>query len=183
MMILLYPRNHYALGLGAILFVAMVLIASRHLRASPARPKLAACGLLLIMVPSLGSAGARVDASLGASGLVPRPVLETAYFLRGLDIRSVVRVCSAETPGAGIYAGPNFHSVAALDKRQSLAAFLTSSEINVLVADDRLRQTAAFAQDPAWASFQSTPEKFGFRAHALPDSGGITVYVASWARG
>jgi len=182
MMILLYPRNHYALGLSAILFVAMVVIASRHLRASPAWPKLAACGLLLIMVPSLGSAGARVDASLGASRLVPRPVLETAYFLRGMDIRSVVRVCSAETPGAGIYAGPNFHSVAALDKRQSLAAFLTSSEINVLVADDRLRQTAAFAHDPAWASFQSTPQKFGFTAHALPDSGDITVYVASWAR-
>jgi hypothetical protein len=99
-----------------------------------------------------------------------------------MDIRSVVRVCSAETPGAGIYAGPNFHSVAALDKRQSLAAFLTSSEISVLVADDRLRQTAAFAHDPAWASFQSTPQKFGFTAHALPDSGDITVYVASWAR-
>jgi hypothetical protein len=181
MMVLLYPRNHYALGLGAILYVAMVLIVSRHLRANPARPTLAACGLLLIMVPSLGSAGARVDASVGASSLVPRPVLETTYFLRRLDIRSVVRVCSAETPGAGIYAGPNFRSVAALDKRQGLAAFLTSSEINVLVVDDRLRQTAAFAHDPAWASFQSTPEKFGFRANALPDSGNITVYVASWA--
>jgi hypothetical protein len=134
------------------------------------------------MVPSLGSGGPRVDASLGTSSLVPRPGLETAYFLRALDNRSVVRVCSAETPGAGIYAGPNFRSVGALNKRQSLAAFLTSHEINVLVADDRLRQTAAFAHDPAWASFQSTPEKFGFTAHALPDSGGVIVYVASWAR-
>jgi hypothetical protein len=97
-------------------------------------------------------------------------------------IRSVVRVCSAETPGAGIYAGPNFRSVAALDKEQSLVAFLTSSEINVLVADDRLRQTVAFAHDPAWATFQSTPQNFGFTAHILPDSGGIIIYVASWVR-
>ena len=85
-------------------------------------------------------------------------------------------------PGAGIYAGPNFRSVSALDKQQSLIAFLTSHEIVVLVADDNLRRVAAFAQDPAWASFQSTPEKFGFTAHALPDSGGIILYVTSWAR-
>jgi len=182
MMILLYPRNHYALGLGAILFVAMVLILSRHLRAGPALSTLAVCGLLLIMVPSLGSAGARIDASIGTLSLVPRPALQTAYFLRGLGIRSVVRVCGAETPGAGIYAGPNFRSVSALDKQQSLIAFLTSHEIVVLVADDNLRRVAAFAQDPAWASFQSTPEKFGFTAHALPDSGGIILYVTSWAR-
>jgi hypothetical protein len=114
--------------------------------------------------------------------LVPRPVLETAYFLRGLDIRSVERVCSAETPGAGIYAGPNFRSVSALDKHQSLTAFLTSHEIAVLVVDDHLRQVTAFAQDPAWAIFQSTPQKFGFIAYALPDSGDLIVYVASWAR-
>jgi hypothetical protein len=138
--------------------------------------------LLLIMVPSLGSAGARVDASLGASSLVPRPVLQTAYFLRRLDIRSVVRVCSAETPGAGTYAGPNFRSVSALNKQQSLTAFLTSHDIAVLVADDSLRNTAAFAHDPAWANFQSTPEKFGFRANAVPDNGDLIVYVVSWAR-
>jgi len=160
----------------------MVLVLSRHLRASATRSKLAVCALLLVMVPSLGSAGAKVDSTIGASSLVPRPVLQTAYFLRGLDIRSVVRVCSAEAPGAGTYAGPNFRSVSALDKRQSLAAFLTSNEIDVLVADDRLRQAAAFAHDPAWATFQSAPEKFGFRAHAPPDSGDTIVYVASWAR-
>jgi hypothetical protein len=91
-------------------------------------------------------------------------------------------VCGAETPGAGIYAGPNFRSVSALDKQQSLTAFLTSDEIAVLVADDHLRQVAAFAQDPAWASFQFTPEKFGFTAYALPNSGGVIVYVTSWAR-
>jgi len=73
-------------------------------------------------------------------------------------------------------------SVSALDKQQSLTAFLTFHEIAVLVADDRLRQVAAFSQDPARASFQSTPEKFGFTAHALPDNGGIIVYVTSWAR-
>ena len=182
MMVVLYPRNHYALGFGAIIFALMAIALSVCIQDSTWLAKVAVLGILLIMVPSLGSVGARVDASIGTSSLVPRPVLETAYFLRGLGIRSVVRVCGAETPGAGIYAGPNFRSVSALDKQQGLAAFLMSHEIAVLVVDARLRHVAAFAQDPAWASFQSTPEKFGFRAHALPDSGGIIVYVTSWAR-
>jgi hypothetical protein len=111
MMVILYPRNHYALGLGAILFAQMAIALSGGIQDSTWLPKLAVLSILLIIVPSLGSAGARVDASIGTSTLVPRPMLQTAYFLRRLDIRSVVRVCSAETPGAGIYAGPNFRSV------------------------------------------------------------------------
>jgi hypothetical protein len=182
MMVVLYPRNHYALGFGAILFALMAIALSGGIQDSTWLPKVAVLSILLIMVPSLGSAGARVDASIGTSSLVPRPVLETAYFLRGLGIRSVVRVCGAETPGAGIYAGPNFRSISALDKQQSLTAFLMSYEIAVLVVDARLRHVAAFTQDPAWSSFQSTPEKFGFTAYALPDSGDLIVYVASWAR-
>jgi hypothetical protein len=182
MMVILYPRSHYALGLGAILFAVMAIALSGYIQDSTWLPKVAVLSILLIMVPSLGSAGARVDASIGTSRLVPRPVLETAYFLRGLDTRSVVRVCGAETPGAGIYAGPNFRSVSALDKQQSLTAFLMSHEIAVLVVDARLRHVPAFAQDPAWTSFQSTPDKFGFTAYALPDSGDLIVYVTSWAR-
>jgi hypothetical protein len=178
MMLILYPRNHYVLGFGAVLFALAIVTLGRRIGDSltPSR-SFAVFALLVIMVPSLGATGARIDVPMGETSVVPRPALQTAYFLRGLEIRSVVHVCAWQTPGPGTYAGDNFRSVSALDKHQGLHQFLASDDIGVIVADDRLRRNPAFYQDPAWRDFQSMPEKFGFAAHTLPESGGIVVYV------
>jgi hypothetical protein len=68
-------------------------------------------------------------------------------------------------------------SVSALDKHQDLAGFLKADGIGIIVEDDRMRQSPAFYKDPAWQTFQTTPGKFGFAAHDLPDSGGTVVFV------
>ena len=178
MMLILYPRNHYVLGFGAVLFALAIVTLGRRIGESltPLR-SLAIFAVLAIMVPSLGATGARIDAPMRDLSVVPRHALQTANFLRGLEIRSVVQVCAWHTPGPGTYAGANFRSISALDKHQGLIQFLASNDIGVLVADDRLRRNPAFLEDPAWRDFQSMPEKFGFAAHPLPESGGIVVYV------
>jgi len=178
MMLILYPRNHYVLGFGAILFALAVVLLSRRLHGGGTRANgLIVAAVLAVIVPNLGAVGARVDATMGEWSVVPRPALQTAYFLRGLGIKSMVRVCSAVTPAAGIYAGGNFESVSALDKHQDLAGFLKADGIGIIVEDDRMRQSPAFYKDPAWQIFQTTPGKFGFAAHDLPDSGGTVVFV------
>ena len=178
MMLILYPRNHYVLGFGTVLFALAVVTLGRRIGDSltPSR-SLGIFAVLVVMVPSLGAVGVRIDRPMGELSAVPRPALQTAYFLRGLEIRSVVQVCAWHTPGPGTYAGANFRSISALDKHQGLIQFLASNDIGVIVADDRLRRNPAFYQDPAWRDFQSMPEKFGFAAHPLPESGGIVVYV------
>ena len=178
MMLILYPRNHYVLGFGAVLFALAIVTLGRRIGDSltPSR-SLAVFAVLVIMVPSLGATGVRIDVPMGETSVVPRPALQTAYFLRGLEIQSVVRVCAWQTPGPGTYAGDNFRSVSALDKHQGLVQFLASEDIGAIVADDRLRKNPAFYQDPVWLDFQSMPDKFGFAAYPLPDSGGIVVYV------
>ena len=177
-MLILYPRNHYVLGFGTVLFALAVVTLGRRIGDSltPSR-SLGIFAVLVVMVPSLGAVGVRIDRPMGELSAVPRPALQTAYFLRGLEIQAVVHVCGWHTPGPGTYAGANFRSISALDKHQGLIQFLASDDIGVIVADDRLRRNPAFSQDPAWRDFQSMPERFGFAAHPLPESGGIVVYV------
>jgi hypothetical protein len=178
MIAVLYPRHHYVLAFDSIVFATAVVIVGRRIRHDATAVQIAATlAVLSILVPCLGSAGARVDLPIGEVSTVPRPALQTANFLRGLDLRAAVVVCSSVTPGAEVYAGGRFRSVSALDKHQRLTEFLNVNDIGVIVEDDRMRHSPAFAADPEWSSFQSMPEKFGFTAHVLADAGGIVVYV------
>ena len=83
MMLILYPRNHYVLGFGAILFALAVVLLSRRLHRRGTRANgLIVAAVLSVIVPNLGAVGARVDAAMGEWSVVPRPALQTAYFLR-----------------------------------------------------------------------------------------------------
>jgi hypothetical protein len=179
MMLVLYPRHHYALAFGVILFaLTLIILGWRIGSVRVGQRSIILLAVLLIIVPSVGSSGERVDATVGQLSLEPRPALETAYFLRGLNPRSTVRVCGSETPGPGTYAGENFQSVPAIDKHQGFADFVSSNDISIIVEDERLRQISAFRDDPDWQVFRTAPGKHGFAAYVLPNSG-ITVYVRS----
>jgi len=177
MILVLYPRHHYVFAFGTILFVLTISVLGHRIgNVKIGERTIVFLAALLIIVPSVGSSGGRLDATVGELSLVPRPELETAYFLRGLKLRSSVRVCGSETPGPGTYAGENFQSVSALDKHQGFGEFVASHDISIIVEDGRIRQDPAFSQDREWQIFRAAPEKRGFSASVLPYSG-IIVYV------
>jgi hypothetical protein len=175
MMTVLYPRYHYALGMGLIpIAFGLVVLGSRLRKATPDwRMLLALPVLLLAIVPSLGSASPSFTARPGQMVVEPRPNLETVQFLRQLHPRSVVRMCQAGWMDP--YLSDKFEAVQQERKRTGLARFIADERISILVADNRLRSDPRFADDPEWTAFQKAPESLGFAAHKLPS--GTVVYV------
>jgi hypothetical protein len=175
MMTVLYPRYHYALGMGLIpIAFGLVVLGSRLRKATlDWRMLLALPVLLLAIVPSLGSASPSFTAHPGQTVVEPRPNLETVQFLRQLHPKSLVRMCQAGWMDP--YLSDKFEAVQQEQKRTGLARFMADEHISILVADKRLRSDPRFADDPEWAPFQKAPESLGFAAHKLPS--GTVVYV------
>ena len=177
MMVILYPRYHYGLAFGIIVLALAMVAAAPYLRRWEIGGfAFLALPILLAIVPSVGSTGARVDKSLGDTTLVPRPALATVEYLRGLGIRAPVRICESADPGVGAYVGRNFQAVPEEEKARSLGDFVTSRDISIIVADDRMRRDPRFERDPEWANFQNAPRTLGFSAHVLRESG-VIIYI------
>jgi hypothetical protein len=175
MMTVLYPRYHYALGMGLIpIAFALVVLGSRLRTTLPDwRGLLALPVLLIAIVPSLGSASPSFNARPGEMVVEPRPNLETVQFLRQLHPKSAVRLC--QTGWIDPYLSDKFEAVQQERKTEGFARFIVDQRISVLVADKRLRSDPRFADDPEWAAFQQAPGSLGFAAHPLPS--GVVVYV------
>jgi len=177
MMVVLYPRYHYGLAFGTIVLALAIIAAAPYLR----RWELGgfaflALPILLAIVPSVGSVGARLDRSLGDIKLVPRPAIATVEYLRGLGIRAPAVICESADPGVGAYVGRNFQEAPEEEKTRGLNDFVASRDISIIVADDRMRQDLRFDRDPEWANFQRSPQSLGFSAHVLRESG-VVIYI------
>ncbi len=177
MIIVIYPRYHYALAVGTIVFAIGAVVLGAGARAPVlGRAAVVLPFLLFALVPSLGSAGARVDLPIGDVSASPRPALAEARFLRGLKTHGAVTVLELTDPGVSPYVGPNFRSTSNLDKPNGLVKFLNANAVSVVIDDDRLREFNRFTQDPEWAAFRRTPGAFGFEAHVLPQADAI-IYL------
>jgi hypothetical protein len=181
MMIVLYPRYHYATMIGTILLaIALVAFARRPASGSNAwmtdKRLLFALPLLLAVVPSLGSVGVVLNEPYGEKTVGPRPALVEALFLRGLHLSQPVRVFEASDPGISPYVAPNFRSVSEMDKERGLQDFLSARQISIVLEDDRLRAYARYSADAEWARFRAAPQAFGFTAKPIPGADAV-AYV------
>lgn len=177
MMVVLYPRYHYALAFGAIVLALAIVAAAPYLRRWEIGGRgFLALPVLLAIVPSVGSAGARLDRSLGDVKLAPRPALATVDYLRGLGIAAPAVICQSASPGVGAYLGGNFREVAEEAKTSNLGDFVASRDISIIVADDRMRRDPRFQRDPEWADFERAPQILGFSAVALREAG-VVIYI------
>jgi hypothetical protein len=177
MMVIIYPRFHYALAVGLVTAVlALTGFAARRETPRLGRGVVILLPLLLAMVPSLGSVGARLDDRLGEVAAAPLETVAEARFLQSLHPSSVVNVFESTDPGVSPYAGPNFRSISEMSKPSGLAAFLKDHDFSVVIEDGRLRDFARYSDDPEWAAFRKAPEDFGFAAERLPGTDAV-VYV------
>jgi hypothetical protein len=177
MMVIIYPRFHYALAVGLVLaVVAMTGFARRRARVELSRGNLILLPVLLAIVPSLGSVGARIDAQVGQVAAAPLEYVAEARFLQRLAQSAPINVFESTEPGISPYAGPNFRSSSDMDKPHGLSAFLADRDFSVIIEDGRLRDFARYSDDPEWAAFRRAPQEFGFAAQALPGTAAI-VYV------
>lgn len=177
MLLLLYPRNHYALACGVIVMALALIAAAPHLRALEVGARgFLALPILLAIVPSVGSSGARPDFALGKVELVPRPALATVEYLRRLGIRAPVVICQSQSPGVGAYVGHNYAEVEEEQKAGNLRDFIAAYGVSMFVADDRMRHDPRFAHDPQWAAFEAAPASLGFSKHALTGTD-VVIYV------
>ncbi len=174
MMTVLYPRYHYAFGMGAILLgFALVAIGTRLRPQVPGWRSLIALPIVFALIPSLGSAGAALNARAGDVAVTPRPNREIVEFLRRLHPAETVRIC--ETGWVEPYLSDRFEAVSQERKDSGLAQFVATQRISIIVADKRLRADPRFTHDPQWVQFERDPAGLGFAAHPLPS--GAVVYV------
>jgi hypothetical protein len=177
MMIVIYPRYHYATAVGAIVgALALVWLAARPVKPALSRAQLLLLPVLLAMVPSVGSVGARLDYKPGDVAATPLTFLAEARFLQSLHPQSTTTVFESTDPGISPYAGAMFRSTSEMNKPRGLAAFLADYDISVVIDDQRLRDFARFSNDPEWGDFRKSPAAFGFVAKELPRDDAI-IYV------
>jgi hypothetical protein len=177
MMVVLYPRHHYALVVGAIVFAFTLVVLGAGARAMTARPAmLLLLPVLLALVPSLGSVGVLINRPFGEEWAAPRTALAEALLLRDLKASGPVNVFESSDPGISPYVAPNFRSLSEMTKEHGLEEFLRAGHISVVIEDDKLRAFARCSDDPEWAKFRASPQQFGFAAKPVPGTDAV-IYV------
>jgi hypothetical protein len=177
MMVIIYPRYHYATAVGVIIgALALTALAARPATPVLKRAHLLLLPLLLAMTPSIGSVGARIDERPGSVVAAPLTTLAEARYLQTLHPQSIVHIFESTDPGVSPYAGPMYRSTSEMAKPRGVAAFLADNDISVVIDDERLRDFQRFGDDPEWAQFRRAPQDFGFAAEKLPGTGAV-VYV------
>jgi hypothetical protein len=173
MVTVLYPRLHYALGLGLIPLALLIAAFGPRLPLPPLRPRLLLLlPLLFALIPSLGSAGASF--TFTKLEVESRPNWNTVEFLRQFHPAAPVNIL--EAAWLEPYLDLNFKGVAQEEKNSAFLRFIADREIGVVVSNDRMRNDRRFSLDPQWKQFEATPERFGFKALPVEESD-IIVYV------
>ena len=174
MLSVLYPRYHYALGLGLILIALGFIALAPRLRLPRLRipGALAFLLLLLALTPSLGSAGASFTA--GKIEVESRPNWNTVEYLRAFHPQSPIGIL--EAAWVEPFLDRNFTGVSQEEKHSGFLEFLAERHIGVVIANDRVRNDRRFSLDPEWQKFAADPERFGFRTVPIEESD-ILVYL------
>ena len=155
-MILIYPRQHYALQAGFIVLVAAAILMSRRSeRRTPLWQAAAVAVLLVILTPS------------AAQLLEADPELKTRRSIeaiRALDIRDPVNLLEPHA-GLAVYLGDNFNSVPRYWKRggQGYTDFAEAYDVNAVYWVADWETMDRYSDDAEWQAFVNDSGAYGFR--------------------
>jgi hypothetical protein len=183
--VLMHPRWHYLLPLGAFLeaFAAVgipggVKWLTRRVRrrdggvtvvGGHAVPAVVCLAVILTLVPNAAHGWCLQSVVFGPPPRPTRDLLKTVETLRGLRLREHVVVLEKEW-GCAMYAGLDFERIDEWIKNEPFGAFVARYRIGVIVVTSWLAKDDHYGEDAEYRAFLANPASLGFRVASVPET-------------
>lgn len=156
-MIVIYPRQHYALFLSILpLHIISVLFPERLTNGKGMLNAFMVCLLILFMIRPVSS----------QIPIKPDPNLAIVNFLKSLRITQSVNLLGSGED-YGIYTGEKYHMLPYFLKKDGFNKFIKTQSVDIIVVSKILRINTLFSLDPEWKVFLDNPSSQGFSVFSV----------------
>jgi len=161
--VLISPRGHYLLMLGALLATAGAILIFEQ----PALKKRESNYTLVALICATPLLFIRP--AMDKQEVALQENLAVIQFLDSLNVKEKVTILEAEG-GYHYYLGHNYTRVPEYSKQTGFLNFLTKEHINLIVVSQVLLQDTRFTNDEEWHDFINCPSVLGFVRIDMPMS-------------